>query len=349
MKPSWLVVAILSVASAPGCKAKGSGEAQAAASASAGATEAIQATAAAATRARIGGTVIVSGDYAVEVLVHGNGRVEALVMDANGELTGSPEKVRLGLTVQAKAGARPKIDLKWDPPKARFIGHAAAGVELSPGAVDVSLDLDGKANAGAAAMVALSAEAVHGGQMIVAGDYSIELVPQGEFVHAFAFDASGKAHVAGDLALNLDVTGKTLVLTWDAATMSYKAKLEAGIELNAKPVVLRVTAGGRLAMGAVASFEADARANLDAAAYAKAKLEGDVRTKVGAALDVKAPDVSAEISGAKAASASGASRAQVAAPTVKASATKSASVSAGTGTGAKASAGAKAGFSFGTK
>jgi hypothetical protein len=239
--------------------------------------------------------------------------------------------------------------MKWQPPRARFVGHAAAGVELAPGAVDVKLDIDGKASAGAAAMVALSAEAIHGGQIIVAGDYSLELVPQGEFVYAFAFDATGKAHAAGDLSLDLDVGGKSLAFAWDAATMSYKAKLDAGIELDAKPVSLKLTAGGKLAMGAVASFKADASANLDAALYAKTKLEGDVTAKAGATLDVKAPEASAEVAGVKNVGASAKARVEAPAPTVKASASKSASVSAGTGTGAKASAGAKAGFSFGTK
>jgi len=347
MKSTWMIAAILSLPLVPGCKAKGSDEATAGASASAEATGAIRTKAAATARARIGGTVIATGGYAVEVLVQGNGRVEALVMDAKGELIGGPEKVKLALTVHTKAGAQAKIDLKWDPPKAPFGGHAAAGVQLAPGAVDVTLDIDGKASAGAAAMVALSAEAIHGGQIVMAGDYSIELVPQGELIYAFAFDASGKAHAGGDLALDLEVGGKTFAFAWDAATMSYKAKLDAGIELDAKPIVLKLTAGGKLAVGAVASFKADARANLDAAAYAKAKLEGDVKAKVGAALDVKAPDVSAQVSGAKAVGASAKARVEVPTPTVKVSATKSASASAGTGTGAKA--GAKAGFSFGTK
>lgn len=352
MKPIWLVIAIVSAPSAYGCKAKGSGDVQAAASASAEPTGAVQATASATARARIGGTVIAAGDYAVEVLLHDKGRVEALVMDAKGELVENPEKVRLDLTAQTNAAARAKIDTKWEIPKARFVGLAAAGVELAPGAVDVSLNVDGKASAGAAAMVALSAEAIHGGQIIVAGEYSVELVPQGGFVYAFAYDASGKAHASGDLALELKVAlgSKMVSFAWDAPTMSYKAKLDAGMDLDAKPVLLKLAVGGKVATGTVASFKADAHANLDAALYAKAKLEGDVNAKAGAALDVKAPEVKAlEVSGAKTVSASAKARVEAPAPTVNASASKSASVSAGSGTGAKASAGAKAGFSFGTK
>jgi hypothetical protein len=349
MKPNWLIVAILTVPLTNGCKAKESGEAQAGASASAATAGAIRAPAVAPVQARIGGTVIAAGDYAVEVLLQANGRLEALVMDAKGALLGSPDRVKLALGVQTKAGAQAKIDMKWDPPKARFVGEAAAGVELAPGAVDVTLDIDGKTSAGAAVMVALSAGAIHGGQVIVAGEYSVELVPQGEVVYAFAFDASGKAHAAGNLDLALELGGKSFALTWDAPSMSYKATLDAGIELDAKPVVLKLAAGGKLALGAVASFNADARANIDAALYAKAKLEGDVRAKAAAALDVKTPEVSAKISRAKAAGASAKANVRVPEPTVKASATKSASASAGTGTGAKASAGAKAGFSFGTK
>jgi hypothetical protein len=349
MKSTWMLVAILAVPLGAGCKAKDSSEAQAGGSASAETAGAVQAKAAASVQARIGGTVIAAGDYAVEVLVHGSGRVEALVMDAKGALIPDPEKARLALTVQAKGGARSKIDLKWDAAKARFIGQAAAGVELIAAPVDLTLDVDGKAHAGAAAMVALSVEALHGGQIVTVGDYSVELLQQGETAYAFAFDASGKAHAAGDLDLKLDVGGKTFAFVWDAATMSYKAKLDAGIDLDAKPVLLKLTAGGKLAVGAVESFKADAHANLDAAAYARAKVQADARARVGAALDVKAPDISAHVAGAKAVAASAKARVQLPSPSVKASASKSASASAGTGGGAKANAGAKAGFSFGTK
>lgn len=333
MRQRWTGFGIVVFALATGCKSNA--EAGAAASASA----AVQGTAS--VQARIGGTVIAAGDHAVEVLVHGNGLVEALVMDAKGELIADPPSIKLAVTVEAKGGARPLIDLKWDPIRARFVGRAAAGIELVPGNVDVALDVKGVASVGHMANVALAVGAVHGGQVIMVGNYSVELVSKGGFVQAFVFDASGKAHVDGNLDLKLDIGGKPVVLVWDAASLSYKAKLDAGLDIDAKPVALRLAADGKVAVGAVQSFKADVNA--------AANLAANVDAKLGAAVNVKAPDVSAQVEGLKNAAAS--AKASIKAPTLDVSFNKSASAgaTAGTKTGTAAKGSAKAGFSLGTK
>jgi hypothetical protein len=341
MRQHWALIGIAALVFGTGCKSKA--EADVAASASAHAEG--NSEGAANVQARIGGTVIAAGDYAVEVLLRANGAVEALVMDAKGELVADPGKVKLALTAQAKGGVRSKIDLAWDPVRARFVGKADAGVELVPGTVDVSLDVDGKASAGAKADVALAVEAAHGGQVIMVGDYSVELVSNAGFVQAFVFDASGKAHAAGDLDLKLDIGGKAVALVWDAASLSYKAKLDAGVDINAKPIALKLTAGGKVAVGAVQSFKADVNAAANLAADAKAKLAADANAKIGATVNVKAPDVSAQVNAANKAVAD--AKASIKAPSVNLSVKKTASASATAGTGAKASG--STGLSIGGK
>lgn len=333
MRHSRTALGIVVLALAMGCKSNAEGGAAASASA--------EATGAASVQARIGGTVIPTGDHAVEVLVHGNGLVEALVMDPKGELVADIPGVKLAVTAEAKGAVRPRIDLKWDPIRARFVGKAAAGVELVPGNVDVSLDVNGVASVGHMANVALAVGASHGGQVIMVGNYSVELVSKGGFVHAFVFDASGKAHVDGNLDLKLDIGGKPIVLVWDPASLSYKAKLDAGLDLEAKPVTLRLAADGKVAVGAVQSFKADVNAAANAAANLDAKL--------GAAVNVKVPNVSAEMEGLKNAAAS--AKASIKAPTLDVSFNKSASAgaTAGTNAGAGAKGSAKAGFNLGTK
>lgn len=329
MRHDSMALAVLALALVGGCKSKAGGEGSAAASA--------EVTGAASVKARIGGTVIAAGDHAVEVLVRADGLVEAIVMTRAGELVAEPAKLQLALTVSAKGGVHPRIELAWDPIRARFVGHAAAGVELVPGSVDVSLAVNGKASVGHLANVALVAGATHGGQVMLVGDYSVELVSQAGFVQAFVFDASGKAHVDGALDLKLDIGGKPVVLVWDPASLSYKAKLEAGMELDAKPIALQLSAGGKVAVGAVQSFRADVNAAANAAANVDAKLK--------AAANVKVPDVSAQVDGVK--NAAVAAKASLTVPKVDVSVNKSATTSTSTSSGAKGSA--KAGISFGMK
>lgn len=292
-------------------------------------------------QARIGGTVIPAGDHAVEVLVHGDGLVEALVMDGKGELIAEPPSVKLAVTAEAKGGARPRIDLKWDPIRARFVGRAAAGVELVPGNVDVALDVKGVASIGHMANVALAVGATHGGQVIMVGNYSVELVSKRGFVQAFVFDASGKASVDGKLDLKLDIGGRPVVLAWDAASLSYGAKLDAGMDIEARPVALRLVADGEARVGAVRAFKADVNAAANVAANVDARL--------GAAVNVRAPDISAKVEGLKNAAAS--AKASIKAPTLDVSFNKSASAGAAADTraGAGAKGSARAGFSLGTK
>lgn len=278
---------------------------------------------------RIGGTIVVVADWRVEILAYVNGRIEALVMDAKGELAADPSKLALACKLAAKGDARADVELKWDAELARFVGQAAAGVELVPGAIEVELALDGKASTGALAELALAAEASHGGQIFVAGDYSIELVADAGVVHAYAFDASGKAHAAGDLDLDVDIGGGSkLELVWDPPSASYTAALAADLELTAKPVIVQVKVGADVAIAAVQSFSAKAK-------VASAS-ELDAAGKLDAHAEAHAPKISAKGSGGAHAGASAKSG-------VKVETKKSASASAKGG--AKASGGIKIGGS----
>lgn len=265
--------------------------------------------AAAAVQPRIGGTIVVVGEYNVEILAFVGGRIEAVIMDAKGELLANTD-LELAAKLAAKGDAKADVELKWEPTLARFVGQVDAKVELVPGPIEVSVDVGGKASVGALAELGLAAEASHGGQVLVAGDYSIELVADGGFVHAYAFDVNGKAHAAGDLDLDLAVDGATdLRLQWDAPSASYKAKIDGKLDFDAKPIVLKVAASGKVAVAAVQSFHASAKlamkgkadvhadvrppevkakADAGAKAGASAKAGGKVETKKSASASAKA-------------------------------------------------------------
>ena len=302
-----------------------------------------------------GGNVLVAGGYSAELFARPNGEVLAFVRDgASAEVradTGASFKAR----ASAKGGAHEEIDLAFDAPRACFAGKAKAGVELAPGPIELLVDAKAGAGAGIGRLerIALSVDASHGGQVVVAGDYSVELVAKGAAIEAFVFDASGKAHAAGDLDLKLAVgagAGSTLALKWHAPSLSYKANAAANVDLEMQPLRLSLVASGKAFMGAVSSLKAAARASakLDANAKLDAKLDANAKADANAKLaaDAKAkvdPKVAANLKAG--ASKTAAASINVTPPKVNVSANQSATAGAKAGGGAKASAG----FSIGTK
>ena len=288
---------------------------------------------------RIGGSIVAVGDFNVEILAFVDGRIEALVMDAKGELLADAGKPSVSVTLAAAADARAEVDLAWDVELARFVGQLDAGIELVPGPVEVELTIDGKASVGTLAELAIAAHATHGGQIMIAGAYSIELAAEAGVVHAYAFDVSGKAHAAGDLDIDLALDAATnLKLKWDPPSASYKADLAADFDLEAKPLILRVAAEGKLAVAAVQSFHASAKVaaggDLDASAHVDAPtLAGSAGAKAHA---------KAHASGGV----EGKSKGSVKVETKKSS-SASGKASADAGGGFKASAKAKGGFKLG--
>lgn len=279
---------------------------------------------------QIGGTIVAAGDYNVEILAFVDGHVEAVVLDAKGELVADMSKLLLVATLAAEGEAKAKVDLAWNAELARFVGEVEAGVQLVPGPVEVAVDVEGKASVGALAELGLAVQASHGGQVMMAGAYSLEVVAKGGAVHVYAFDVAGQAHAKGDLDLDVELDGGAkLDLKWDPPSASYKAEVEGDLDLEAKPIVVELRAEGKVTVAAVAKFHAasavavngaiDARAEVGAPA-AKGKLDGSASGKAsakgGAKLEVKK--------------------------------SSSAKASAKTdGGGIKAKAKAKAGFSFG--
>jgi len=294
---------------------------------------------------KLGGHVLAAGGFASELFVRPSGEVQAFIRDAAGAELKAGANVKA--SVRTSAGASEDVALAFDAPCACFSGRAKAG--LVPGPVKLSIDANGALGVGGLADVALSIDAAHGGQIVAVGDYNVELVAKGAEIHAFVFDATGKAHAAGDLALKLDLgaaAGGALALAWHAPSLSYRGRAAAGVNLSAAPLRLSLVAGGKTHLGAIASLKAAANANLGASA----KADLGAKANLGANAKLKVPDVKAQLdaSAAKAANASAklqvnAPKVNVTPPKVDVSATKSAGAKAGTG--AKASAG----FSFGTK
>ncbi|MDB4998689.1 MAG: hypothetical protein JWM74_6121, partial [Myxococcaceae bacterium] len=176
-------------------------------------------------------------------------------------------------------------------------------------------------------------------RVIMAGDYSVELAAKagvkGSTISAFAFDASGAAAAKGDLDLSLRLgAGAFVKLLWDAPSASYRAAVDALVDLDTQPITIALKADGKAFVGAsLPSVSLDSSATVGSdvktALDAKAKAALDARAALDAKANVKAPTAGATV--------------KIEAPKIKAT--------SGT-TGAAATGGAasaKAGFSFGTK
>lgn len=294
---------------------------------------------------RIGGTIVVACDYAVEILAFIDGRIEALVMDAKGELVADASAMKVAAKLAAEGDVTADVALAWDAPSARFVGQVEGDVTLVPGPVEVSVEAEGEASVGALAELGLAVQAQHGGQVMMAGAYSLEVVAQAGAVYVWAFDVAGKAHAEGDLDVELELeSGAKAKLVWDPPSARYQAKIDGDVELEAKPIVVHVVADGKVAVAGVQSFHAAAavaaRGELDAAAEVqppsvKAHADGGVHTGASAKGGAKAKTEGSAGASGKVSGKAGA----------KASGKAGAKIEAGFGGGAKAKA--KAGLKIG--
>lgn len=227
-------------------KSSASASADASASVSGTGSAAAAATAALAP-ARIGGTVARAGDFSVELAVHQTGLVEAVVSDAQGKLVN--EAVKLTAAVQAKGGAAEKLQLAFAPARARFEARAKAGVELTPGPVDVTLDIGGKPLACKLDVAALLPEPRLGGHVLAAGAFTAELFvnTNGE-VQAFIKDSAGadvKGGAAASFKAIVNAAGgarEEIALSFDPPRACFAGKAKAGVQLAPGPLELVVDA-----------------------------------------------------------------------------------------------------------
>lgn len=271
----------------------------------------------------IGGTLFVAGKYGVEIAPRVDGSVEAIVRNAAGVKIDGDAKVKLEASLAAAGGGNTKVVLAWDAPSARFLGKADASAKITGGPAEISID---GAIAAKLPRLAVRADAAHGGRVVVAGDYSVELVAKGDLVNAFVFDASGAAVAKADLDLSMRLgNGAFVKLTWNAPSLGYRADIDGKMDFAMQPIVIAIRADAKAFVGASlpspsvdvkAKAEAKAEAKVDAKADAKADAKVDAKAKVNAPkVDVKPISVN-----------------------------KNASAGAGNG-----AASAKAGFSLGTK
>lgn len=295
----------------------------------------------------LGGDVLVSGGHSAEVFVRPSGEVAGFVRDRNGADVKGDANLDVKAKCRTKAGATEDVSLVFEPPRGCFVGKAKG--ELAPGPIEVAIAAKGDASASVGRLenVSLLVEASHGGEVIVAGDYSAEIALDGKAkgISAFVTDASGKAVADANLDVKVDLgadAGSSISLKWDPVKACYHGSLSVGGDVDVKPIRVEIGAAGKAFVGAAASL----RAVVDARLKAAAKLDAKADLKGSAKLDADAKaNVKADVGAAKGATA----KVSVAAPAVKVDPKASADgkASAKAGGGAKASAKAKGSVKIG--
>jgi hypothetical protein len=212
----------------------------------------------AAPAARLGGSIVAAGEYAVEVVASANGAIDAAVATAAGEAVAHGDVSAFEVTMQGKGEARQKASLVWDASRAVFHGMVAADAQLASGPFDVSLAIAGKTHTGRLELGVVLPRPKFGGRMVAVGKYSAEVVPKvdGE-IEVHLSDAAGAA-VAGGAGLDLSLRAKgkagamhDVALRWDAARARFVGRLQGDAQLVAGPIELAVRTGEISAHGRV--------------------------------------------------------------------------------------------------
>lgn len=199
---------------------------------------------------RMGGTVVPTSDEElfVEVIPQVDGKISALVMDADGDVLEGDGTVEV--QVAGEDGTPHPVTLRWDAVAQAYVGQAGEGVELEAGPMSVSVNREGEPPAvGQVDVVASAPTPAHGGRVMVAGEYAAEVVPRADgTIHAYVDGPNVGRNTP--TAVQVEVQGSDgsphpVILTYDNSERHYVGRLSADVELAPGPMGFTVIADGR--------------------------------------------------------------------------------------------------------
>ncbi|MAQ15972.1 MAG: hypothetical protein CMN30_14410 [Sandaracinus sp.] len=203
--------------------------------------------------ARLGGAKLVAGnDLVVEVLPMAGGQVSGLVYDAEGNVV---QNAKLTVTVKGADGSAKPVELQWDADAEAYVG-AVAGADaeasadlIASGPLSVSVERDDFEPAtGEVEVVAVAPTPIYGGDVLVAGDVSAEIVtlPIGA-IQLVAYGPQGALTGDADIKVSVpDTSGAShdVNLVWNADASAYLGSVEEGLELGNGPLGFTVVRSG---------------------------------------------------------------------------------------------------------
>jgi hypothetical protein len=203
---------------------------------------------------RLGGNVVVAGDYQAELAVHENGWVKGLVFDAQGAALAPTRVSDFKVALNAEGDAKLDLTLTWDATCNCFLGNAFEGqsdlaARLVAKPVQLSFNVDGAAQAGALAAYTLLPKLDLSARADLAGTANVK-VPSPDVKAKLSAGVQAKAPSA-------DVTVKA-----PAAKAGATAKASGAVSLPKPSVKLEVkqSAGTSTAPKAGASAGVKAKA-----------------------------------------------------------------------------------------
>ncbi len=212
---------------------------------------------------QLGGATMVAGNnLVVEVLPNANGDVRGLVYDAEGNVV---QNAKLTVTAKGADGSSKPVELEWDADAEIYVGTVAEGEAeaeaelLASGPMEVEVEIEGEDEpaTGEAEVVAVAPTPVYGGDVLVAGDLSAEVValPSGD-IQLVAYGPDGLlTGDAADLKVEVpDSEGESheVDLVWNADASAYLGSVEEGVTLDTGALTLSATRNGTLRRSRVA-------------------------------------------------------------------------------------------------
>ena len=202
--------------------------------------------------ARLGGATMVAGNnLVVEVLPRSSGDVQGLVYDAEGNVvTGA----KLTVTAKGADGSSKPVELEWDADAEVYVGTVAEDDSeaelLATGPMEVSVEVEGSDEpaTGRSDVVAVARTPVYGGDVMVLGDLSAEVValPSGD-IQLVAYGPDGL--ITGDADLKVEVPDADgqpheVDLVWNADASAYLGSVEEGVQLDTGAITFSAERNG---------------------------------------------------------------------------------------------------------
>jgi hypothetical protein len=151
----------------------------------------------------LGGSVFAVGEYQTELAIFEDGWVKGLVFDARGQAVPPALVTSFMLSLSAQGDAKPRATLLWDVDCKCFQGKADVAASLVAKPIEVSFDVDGKAQAGVLAAYTLLPKLNLNAQADLNGEATAEVPTP----NVKAKLAAG-AQASNDAKANLSATAK---------------------------------------------------------------------------------------------------------------------------------------------
>lgn len=203
--------------------------------------------AAAPTFAAHGGTVVVAGDMSAEIVAKPN-EVTAWVEAPEGAVTGSDATI--SVVVPVEGGGTSPVELAWNAELSAYVGRPT--VTIVPGPLAFTVERRGTRHQTRVASFGVVRPPAHQGEVVVAGDYSVEVVPEDDGnLKAYVVDVAGAPAAGATVNVVVGVERRPVVLVWNADARAYVGAVEPSVNVSAAPIGVTVLHRGRRVRGGV--------------------------------------------------------------------------------------------------